>query len=183
MTRADLGRPTCRILDAMVWLESGRIPMPWPRSLVAFSADHLPRAGGFKGYVSELKKAELVSYKDFGLVLEHEGRELARQPESTFTRGDYWSHLDERLAVTELAVCETIRNEAGPMNYAMTRASLRDAVDGYRPTSEGDFRNALGKLLAWDLVCVARGTYSAAPSLYPLDVFERRELGRRYEKP
>ncbi len=175
MTRADLGGPACRILDAMVWLEVGRIPMPWPRSLVAFAADHLPRAGAFKGYLAKMKALEFVSYRDGGLVLEHEGRAIAGEnyPElKPFSRERYWALcLDPRLKLTQGWIVCKVRAAAGDLVE-------REAIRAGYVSDEGTFRNAMARLLSWDLIEVSDGRYRATQSLYPRDVFEQRELGR-----
>ena len=38
---------------------------------------------------------------------------------------------------------------------------------------------AMARLLSWDLIEVSDGRYRATQSLYPLDVFEQRELSGR----
>lgn len=81
LTRDGLHEGAARILDAMVWLETKRIPMPWSRTLVAIASDMKPRAGYFKGKLAGLKASGLVSYPvEYHLCLEHRGRQLGVEP-------------------------------------------------------------------------------------------------------
>ncbi len=167
-TRSQLGQPTCRILDAMVWLESGRIPMPWPRSLVAYASDHLPLAGGFKAYVANLKGLALICYRHGALVLEHEGRQLAEEPAEAFDLGSYWARVDGKLGPVERDVGEILRGSGFPVaRFALAR---RVGLDQRQLA----FRNATSKLLAVELIDVQADHYFATLALRPRSVFERR---------
>ena len=166
-----LGEPTRRILDAMVWLESGRIPMPWTKSVVAYSSFHLPRSGAFKGCLSRLFHLHLVNYLRGGIVLEHEGRELVRQPsaEQAFSGIGYWERLSGKLSPMELRLCAHLREgEAWP------RAALLELAGGHLVLR--DFRHAIAKLLAVDLIAVEADVFTATRSLVPLSIFELRRL-------
>lgn len=171
-TRQQLGQPAAMILDGMVWLESGRIPMPWHRSLVAYASGHLPRAGAFKGYVAKLKACELVSFPPGGgLVLEHEGRQLALQPNAPFARIDYWRLMDGHLGPGEREIAALVR-EVAPGHVVWTRDELRDLVPA--EISEATFRQATAKLLSVHLLDLVDGLYCGTAVLYPRSVFEQR---------
>ena len=169
LQRHSVSPPACRILDAMVWLESGRIPMPWHRSLVAYSANHLPRSGGFKGYLAKLKALELVSYRDGGLVLEHEGRRLAETPLVKFGLGEYWGRLDSHLSPLERDLIGFARTSGEPW----AKASLEEAI-GRSGVTSAAFRNAFAKLIAVGLFDVHEEGYIATEALRPRSVFEIR---------
>jgi hypothetical protein len=167
-TRTQLGQPTCRILDAMAWLESGRIPMPWPRSLVAYASDHLPLAGGFRAYVANLKGLGLICYRQGCLVLEHEGRQLAQEDEDGFALQAYWDRVNGKLGPVERDICEILREGGAPVaRFALAR---RVGLDQRQLA----FRNATSKLLAVELIDVRSDHYFATESLRPRNVFERR---------
>ncbi len=177
-----LGEPTKRILDAMVWLESGRIPMPWTKSVVAYSAFHLPRSGAFKGCLAQLHERGLVTYRgggiddphgQTGLVLEHEGRELAESPVILFSGIAYWTRLCEKLSSMEMTICAHLRERADG-TPGISRKSLLDLAGGM--TVDRDFRHALAKLLAVDLIAVEGDVFTATRSLRPLSIFELRLL-------
>jgi hypothetical protein len=179
-----LGEPSQRILDAMVWLESGRIPMPWHRTLVAYAARHLPRSGAFKGCVAQLRESGLVTYRGggiddpsgpTGLVLEHEGRELATQPsaEEAFSGIRYWLRLCDKLNPIETTICAHLRHRADG-TPGISRAHLLDLAGGQVVLR--DFRHALAKLLAVDLIAVEADVFTATTSLRPLSIFELRRL-------
>ncbi len=175
-----IGWPAIRILDAMVWLETGRVPMPWHRTLVAYSSDHLPRAGSFKSHVAMLRERELISYRGggiadpnepVGLVLEQLGRGLADAPVGPFTRTAYWEKLDGKLGPVERLICKALRELVGG---AVARDELAHAIG--REATSREFRNGIARLLGVDLVQVEGGCYSATLNLCPLSVFEIREL-------
>ena len=168
-TRSQLGQPTCRILDAMVWLESGRIPMPWPRSLVAYASHHLPLAGGFKAYVAKLKGLALISYRGGCLVLEHDGRQLAEEPAEAFGLESYWARLDGKLGPVERSICQKLRAD-GRGTVARSELARLVALDQRQLA----FRNATSKLLAVELIDVQADHYFATLALRPRSVFERR---------
>jgi hypothetical protein len=172
-TRTQLGQPTCRILDAMAWLESGRIPMPWPRSLVAYASDHLPLAGGFRAYVANLKGLGLISYLDGRLVLEHDGRQLAVEDEDGFALVAYWARLEGKLGPVERSICRILRERGDfEVRFEVARFDLARAVG--LDQRQLAFRNATSKLLAVELIDVRSDHYFATESLRPRNVFERR---------
>jgi hypothetical protein len=165
-----LTAPAQRILDAMRWLESGRIPMPWQRSLVAYSANHLPRSGSFRALAYELQKAEMISYPSPGhLALEHDGRELTEEPVEPFTRAAYWDRLEGHLGPMERRFCRLLCVHP---HQRMGRGALLDCAGGHLVISES--RPALAKLLAVELIEAEGDTYRATEALYPLSVFEKR---------
>ncbi len=175
-----IGWPAIRILDAMVWLETGRVPMPWHRTLVAYASGHLPRAGSFKGCVAMLHERELIGYRGggiadpngpVGLVLEHLGRGLAHAPVGIFTRQAYWEKIDGKLGPVERLICHALRELLGG---SVARDELADGIG--REATSREFRNAMARLLGVDLVQVEGGCYSATLNLCPLSVFEIREL-------
>ena len=172
--------PALRILDAMVWLETGRVPMPWHRTLVAYASGHLPRGGAFRSCVAMLHERETVSYMGggignpngtVGLVLEHLGRGLADAPTVPFTREAYWQKIDAKLGPVEYLICAMLREKLGG---AVEREDLGRAIGCGQGSRE--FRNAMAKLLGVELVTVEGGCYSATLNLCPLSVFEFREL-------
>lgn len=179
-----LGEPTKRILDAMVWLESGRIPMPWTKSVVAYSSFHLPRSGAFKGCISKLYMLHLVNYLRGGIVLEHEGRELARVPsaEQAFSGIGYWERVSQKLSPIEQAICLVLRESDVAIAKEALRAMVTEGLYCGSNTAERDFRHATAKLLAVDLISVKGGAFTATRSLVPLSIFELRELRAKKAK-
>ena len=176
-TRADLATATARILDGMVWLESGRIPMPWHRSLVAYASSHQPGGGAFRAGIAALREADLIGYLDGRLVLEHGGRLLAEEPlaDYRFTREAYWQRLSEKLPPTQRWICEVFQHDR---SACLHRDILAEAA-GIRSNS-APFRNAIAKLLSVALLTGNGDRYSSTEALWPLTVFERRTLeGRR----
>lgn len=106
---------TCRrILDAMAWLETKRIPMPWNRALVGFAAGYQPRGGFFKTHVGALRTMGLISYpQPFYLALEHEGRRLA-------------------IAFTEELTLNGLHSRAlGTLQVKRQRSIMRKLFDAY----------------------------------------------------
>jgi hypothetical protein len=166
----------------MVWLETGRVPMPWHRTLVAYASDHLPRAGAFKSCVAMLHERELIGYRGggiadpdgpIGLVLEHLGRGLADAPVGPFTREAYWEKIDGKLGPVERLICKALRELVGG---AVARDELAHAIGRESVRARREFRNALARLLGVDLIQVEGGCYSATLNLCPLSIFELREL-------
>lgn len=165
----QLTEPTRRILTAMVWLESGRIPMPWHRSLVAYASDHKPGCGAFRSGIAHLRRANLLGAQAGRLVIEHGGRLVAEEPPEMFTRDRYWGRLYPKLTPIARAICSQYL--AGP-GISYGRKDLAAAV-GIAPGIV-TFGNAIGKLLAARLIEVEQNRYVATEVLWPLNVFERR---------
>jgi hypothetical protein len=176
--RRRLGVPTCRLVDAMGWLDDGRVPMPWPKALVAFCGEQWPRGGAFKSYLGDLVREEAISYHQEGLVLEAAGSALVEWKTVRavpFNRRRYWERLAGRLSSTEWDVCQRLIWDDTEKTWApqsLGRTELAQAT----PLSASALAAALARLLTCDLLDVDGGTYSATQALYPRNVFELREL-------
>jgi hypothetical protein len=88
----------------MVWLESGRVPMPWSRTTVAFVSGHKPGTGYFNAAIGRLKRLGLVSWPaPYQIVLEQRGRELAIRPKAPLTMDALHACLLGRLNQVQTA--------------------------------------------------------------------------------
>lgn len=166
-----LNAPTIRILTGMVWLESGRIPMPWHRSLVAYASEHQPRGGAFRSGVAALRKANLVGCQDGRLVIEHGGRLLAEEPGEQFSHAAYRERLCNKLTPRERVIYAQFRD----LPTARLQRELLASALGVSASS-AFFRNSIAKLLAVGLLEVEGDLYTATEVLWPINVFERREV-------
>jgi hypothetical protein len=162
--------PHERILDAMVWLESGRVPMPWHQSLVAYAALFRPRTGSLKRELAVLSERGLITQTPGGLVLEEGGRELAEAPAKPFTRTAYHARLDRKLDKVERLVVRSIRMADEGIGWDDLASRLPAWV------TEAELRDRLARLVRSGVIVSEHETkaHQRTVVLHPLDAFEIR---------
>jgi len=170
---SDLKPAARRVLDAMAWLESGRIPMPWHRHVVAFAAEQNPRAGQFRGHAARLVREGLVTTEPEHLLLTDAGREAAAEPDAPYSREDYWRRVDRKLDDDrQRGVALAVRVDPRPW----TRTDFHAFMD-VEPRA---LAAALARLITFRLIVAeGDGAYVGTPILTPLTVFERRRAQGR----
>lgn len=165
-----------RVLDAMAWLESGRVPMPWHHSLVAYAAELTPRTGSVKAALAVNKARHFISYHEDGLVLEEDGRAQAATVgrDAVFTRTHYWRRMDRKLSRTQVAI-------AGAVRLLPDGIAKADLFQGLPRHAEAMIRHSIATLIRSEVIEATEEHYVRTVVLYPLSVFEQRQAAALVE--
>ncbi len=155
----------------MMWLESGRIPMPWHRTLIAYASRQTPKSGAFQSACAELSEAGMISYRDRGLVLEQPGRERFAYPlEPSFTIGEYWTRMEPRLGPIESRICFWFLGNA--LASPIFRPDLARAIE--QDVDAPDFQQAIASLRDVGLIELDGDHVQHTQQLRPRSIFEIR---------
>lgn len=139
--------PQQRILDALAWWESAKVPCP-SRVQVAVVARYAPNGGSFQNPLGGLRSAGLVEYPSGGTVrMTDAGRALSTPPLSPVSTADLHAMVRAILNGPQWRILEPLLN-AYPDD--MTRDDLAAAAN--YEVGGGSFQNPLGSLRTLGLV-------------------------------
>jgi hypothetical protein len=139
--------PQQRILDALAWLESVRLP-EGKRTQVALLADQSPTSSAYGNNLGALRTAGLIDYPSTGVVrLTDAGRSVARSPDVPPTTDDLHRSLFSRLPGPQVRILQALIT-AYPGD--VDRAELAERADA-SPTSSA-YGNNLGALRTLGLI-------------------------------
>lgn len=166
--RADLSHAEQRIIDAMAWLETKRIPMPWPRHLISYAAEMRPTGGYFKTAAARLVRLGMISLPGGRtLVLEHDGRMLTEATEAELTMEALHARAMRRLEWRQKRIAEIVL-PAYPLPVA--RSQLSQAT-GLKMDS---VTNAIARLRSSGVIDTpTRATVVASEDMCPEQLRER----------
>lgn len=157
-----LSRPQQRILDALAWLESVRIPAA-DRTRVAWLADASPKSSSFMNNLGVLSTGGLIRYPRQGEVaLTDSGRAVANHPGNPLSTADLHAAIQAKLPAPQWRIVEQLVSEHPK---ALTREVLAERA-GASPASSS-YMNNLGTLRGLGLIDYPeRGTVVATPILF-----------------
>lgn len=158
---SSVSGPQQRILDALAWLESVRIPAA-DRTQLALLSDASHKSSAYANNLGRLRSEALIEYTARGVVLTDAGRALATTPASTPTTADLHRSLFSRLPGPQVRILRALI-DAYP--DARRRDSLAQETES-SPTSSA-YANNLGRLRSLGLIDYPdRGHVVALPVLF-----------------
>lgn len=162
-TLADgLTRPQQRILDALAWLESVRIPSA-DRTRVAWLADASPKSSSFVNNLGSLSSRGMLTYPRSGEVaLTDAGRAAANDPGAPLTTDELQASIQAKLPRPQWAIVAAL---IAIYPHSTGRVSLAESA-GSSATSSS-FVNNLGALRSLGLIDYpSQGHVVATPILF-----------------
>lgn len=151
-----------RILDALAWLESVRIPEA-SKTQVALLVDQSPTSGTFANYLGSLRTAGLVSYPGPGRVaLTDEGRNVSGFVDGPRSSAEMHEMLFRKVGPAKARI---LRALIDVYPQALTKVDVAEQVG--QSASSGTFANYLGALRSLGLIDYpAPGQAVALPVLF-----------------
>lgn len=151
-----------RILDALAWLESVRIP-EGSKTQVALLVDQSPTSGTFANYLGSLRTAGLVSYPGPGRVaLTDEGRNVSGFVDGPRSSAEMHEMLFRKVGAAKARILRALI-DAYPQ--ALMKVDVAEQVG--QSASSGTFANYLGALRSLGLIDYpAPGQAVALPVLF-----------------
>lgn len=159
---SNVSRSQQRILDALAWLESVRVPVA-DKTQVALLADQSPTSGGYFNNLGALRTAGLIEYPQPAMLqLTASGRASAHPADLPTTSEELVEQLCRKLGGSQSAI---LRRLVSIYPAAIDKSELAEAV-GQSPTSGGYFNN-LGRLRSLGLIDYpSKGQVAALPVLF-----------------
>lgn len=149
-----------RILDALAWLESVRIPVA-NRTQLAMLADQSPTSSSYQNNLGGLRSLRLLEYVAAGIQLTDEGRAAAASPDTPPTSAELQASIMRRLPPARARIlAELIR--AYPRGLA--RGALADLAA--QSATSSSYQNNLGALRSLGVIDYRGGEVVALPVLF-----------------
>jgi uncharacterized protein len=159
---SEVSRPQQRILNALAWMESVRIPVV-DKTQLALLSDQSPTSGGYFNNLGTLRSAGLISYPTPSKVaLTDAGRMIAETVDTPSTSAALQDQVMSRLPRLQAAI---LRKLIHIYPREISKADLAEAAE-QSPTSGGYFNN-LGRLRTLGLIDYPTpGKVAAQPVLF-----------------